>query len=168
MSLSARSRGRRRGRGPARARTKLTASDRELIGAAEAEIRRRYRPHWHELAAALRTSGGRIVIGLHIDAYASVCAEAAAIARAVAEGEEGIETIVAVRYLPESDGVEVVAPCGTCRELIADFGDVNVIHEDGRGIAKTRVSRLLPSRYAARRADDRRRGRSDPRPEDSR
>lgn len=147
---------------------KLTASDRELVRAAEAEIRRRYRPHWHELAAAVRTSDGRIVVGLHIDAYASVCAEAAAIARAVAEGEEGIEAIVAVRYLPDSDGVEVVAPCGTCRELIADFGNVWVIHDDGGGIAKTRASGLLPSRYAARRADDRRRGRREPRRGDSR
>ena len=147
---------------------KLSASDRALIRAAEAEIRRRYRPHWHELAAAVRTSGGRIVVGLHIDAYASVCAEAAAIARAVAEGEERIEVIVAVRYLPESDEVEVVAPCGTCRELIADFGDVWVIHNTGRSVVKTRASGLLPARYAARRADDRRRGRRGPRRKDSR
>lgn len=139
---------------------RLSATDRALIRAAEAEIRRRYRPHWHELAAAVRTSDGRVVVGLHIDAYASVCAETAAIARAVSEGAEGIETIVAVRYLPEADAVEVVAPCGTCRELIADFGDVFVIHRDGRGWAKTRAPQLLPSRYAARRAEDRRRGRS--------
>jgi cytidine deaminase len=139
---------------------RLSASDRALIRAAEAEIRRRYRPHWHELAAAVRTQDGRVVVGVHIDAYASVCAETAAIARAVSEGAEALETIVAVRYLPETDATEVVAPCGTCRELIADFGDVYVIHRDGRGLAKTRVERLLPSRYPARRAEHRRRGRS--------
>lgn len=139
---------------------RLSASDRALVRAAETEIRRRYRPHWHELAAAVRTPDGRVVVGLHIDAYASICAEAAAIARAVSEGAEGIEAIVAVRYLPQTDSVQVVAPCGTCRELIADFGDVYVIHKDGRGWAKTRVAKLLPSRYPARRAEDRRRGRS--------
>lgn len=139
---------------------RLTGRDHELVHAAEAEIRARYRPHWHELAAALRTKSGRVVVGLHIDAYASICAEAAAIARAVAEGEEGIEALVAVRYHPESDRAEVVTPCGTCRELIADFGDVRVIHRDGRGLAKTPVSRLLPSRYPARRAEARRQGRS--------
>ena len=139
---------------------RLTERDLELVRAAEAEIRARYRPHWHELAAALRTKSGRIVVGLHIDAYASICAEAAAIARAVAEGDEEIEVLVAVRYHPESDRAEVVAPCGTCRELIADFGDVRVILRDGRGLAKTPVSRLLPSRYPARRAEARRQGRS--------
>lgn len=139
---------------------RLNSRDRELVRAAETEIRARYRPHWHELAAALRTSSGRVVVGVHIDAYASVCAETAAIARAVAEGEEGIEALVAVRYVPEADRVEVVAPCGACRELIADFGDVEVIVPDGDGVAKTRVSRLLPSRYPARRAEARREGRS--------
>lgn len=139
--------------------TRLTARDRALVEAAATEIRRRYRPHWHELAAALRTASGRVMVGLHIDAYASVCAEAAAIARAVAEGDEEIETLVAVRYLPDSDRVEVVTPCGTCRELIADFGDVAIIHRDGRALKKTPVSRLLPVRYAARRSAHRRRGR---------
>ncbi len=139
---------------------RLSDRDRALVAAAAREIRRRYRPHWHELAAAVRTKSGRVLVGLHIDAYASVCAEAAAIARAVAEGDEALETLVAVRYRPERGRTEVVTPCGTCRELIADFGDVQVIHRDNRGLRKSPVSQLLPARYPARRAGDRRHGRT--------
>ena len=85
---------------------KLTAKDKALIAAARDAIRQRYRNEWQEVGAALRTRDGRVITGVNIDAYLgrmAVCAEAVAIGRAITEaGDQGIETIVAVRH-PKPD-----------------------------------------------------------------
>ena len=81
----------------------LTEKDKELITAATAAIKTRYRNDWQEVGAAMRTRDGRIVTGVNIDAYIgriAVCAEAIAIGRAITEtGDHGIETIVAVLHV---------------------------------------------------------------------
>ena len=56
----------------------------------------------------------------------AVCAEAVALGRAFVElGDEGIETIVAVRHPPPDERIKkscVVSPCGACRSsLIFDY-----------------------------------------------
>ena len=47
----------------------LSERDRELIAAANAAIKRRYRYDWQEVGAALRTRDGRIYAGVNLDAY---------------------------------------------------------------------------------------------------
>ena len=106
----------------------LGPKDHALIEAARDAIRNRYRNEWQEVGAALRTRDGRIITGVNIDAYLgrmAVCAEAVAIGRAITEaGDQGIETIVAVRH-PKPDETDqtiaVVSPCGSCREIIHDY-----------------------------------------------
>ena len=86
-----------------------------------------YRPFWHTVAAAIRGRDGRIWTGIHLGATVgrlSVCAEAVAFGRAVLEGDGSIATAVALRHpKPEETGrpVAVVAPCGACREMMADY-----------------------------------------------
>ena len=46
----------------------LDAQDDELIAAARAAMRQHYRPVWHTVAAALRSSDGRIFTGVHLGA----------------------------------------------------------------------------------------------------
>ena len=138
--------------------SRLTRADRELIEAATEVARARYRPGWHEIAAAVRTAGGRVVTGVNLDGYYSICAEAAAIARAVAEGEEELAAIVAVRYEPDLDRARVVSPCGRCRDLISEFGDVAVLYPENDGVRKAPIAKLLPSRFEPRRSR-RRKGR---------
>src|SRR5712692_12099425 len=106
----------------------LSDRDKELIAAASQAIKRRYRNDWQEVGAALLTRDGRIYTGVNLDAYLgrmAVCAEAAALGRAVTEtGETGIDTIVAVRHPEPSEPdqtVAVVSSCGSCRELIWDY-----------------------------------------------
>src|SRR6476659_6949770 len=102
----------------------LTNKDEELILAAREAIKSRYRDDWQEVGAAMRTRDGRIVTGVNLDAYVgrgAVCAEAVAIGRALTEkGDQGIETIVAVRHPKpnETGGIAVVSRCGACRDLI--------------------------------------------------
>src|ERR1700744_5525329 len=96
----------------------LTKKDRELIDAATAAIKSRYRNDWQEVGAALRTRSGRIYTGVNLNAYLgrmAVCAEAVALGRAFVDvGDDGIETIVAVRHPPPEDedqAIKVVSPC---------------------------------------------------------
>ena len=73
-----------------------------MIAAATAAIKQRYRNDWQEVGAALRTRDGRVVTGVNLDAYLgrmAVCAEAVGSAAPSSKlGNEGIETIVAVRH----------------------------------------------------------------------
>jgi hypothetical protein len=68
--------------------SRLTKQDQELIAAASAAIKARYRNDWQEVGAAMRTRDGRILIGVNLDAYLgrmAVCAEAVAIGRAITD-----------------------------------------------------------------------------------
>jgi cytidine deaminase len=137
----------------------LSRQDQELIEAARAAIKQRYRNDWQEVGAALRTRNGRILTGVNLDAYLgrmAVCAEAVAIGKAVTDvGETGIETIVAVRH-PEpgepDQTIAVVSPCGSCRELIWDYDrNARVIVPGASGPAIALIAELLPNKYSRER-----------------
>jgi cytidine deaminase len=137
-------------------RTKgLSKADKELIDAAKAAIKGRYRDEWQEVGAALRTRSGKIFTGVNLDAYLgrmAVCAEAVALGRAVVDlGDAGIDTIVAVRHPPPGDRdqtMTVVSPCGACRELIFDYDPkARVIVPNGKTPAITPIAELLPNKY---------------------
>jgi cytidine deaminase len=137
----------------------LDALDEELIAAARAAMREYYRPFWHTVAAALRSSDGRIFTGVHLGATVgrlSVCAEAIALGRAIMEGGVApggpfLRTAVAVRHpKPEEDGeIAIVSPCGACREMITDYApDALVIVPGADGApVKLPIATLLPLPY---------------------
>jgi cytidine deaminase len=134
---------------------RLTAKDEALIAAARKAIKQRYRNEWQEVGAALRTREGRVITGVNIDAYLgrmAVCAEAVAIGRAITEaGDQGIETIVAVRH-PKPDEpdqtIAVVSPCGSCREIIHDYdAKARVIVPNGDEPSVATIAELLPNKY---------------------
>jgi cytidine deaminase len=138
----------------------LTKQDDELIDAACAAIRPRYRNDWQEVGAAMRSRDGRIYTGVNLDAYLgrmAVCAEAVALGRAITDsGETGIDTIVAVRHPKPTETEQVIAvvsPCGSCRELIWDYdrnARVIVPGENGPTIAS--IEELLPNKYRRERS----------------
>jgi cytidine deaminase len=130
----------------------LAEADRVLVDAARRIIALRRKPEWHSVGCALRTRSGRVFTSVHVGAYVGridVCAEAIAIGMGAAEGDTDIETIVAVN----KEG-HVVAPCGMCRELIADYGPgANVIVPGPEGDHVVPIATLLPNKYT--RHDDR-------------
>ncbi|MGD0026215.1 MAG: cytidine deaminase [Xanthobacteraceae bacterium] len=134
----------------------MSAADNELIVAATAAIKQRYRYDWQEVGAALRTRSGKIFAGVNLDAYLgrmAVCAEAVALGRAVVElGDAGIDTIVAVRHpAPEEtdQAIAVVSPCGACRELIYDYDrNARVIVPEGASPTVLPIGDLLPNKYS--------------------
>ena len=133
----------------------LDDKDRALVAAARDAIRQRYRNEWQEVGAALRTRDGRIITGVNIDAYLgrmAVCAEAVAIGRAITEaGDQGIDTIVAVRHPKPGEAdqsIAVVSPCGSCREIIYDYdAKARVIVPNGDEPAVATIAELLPNKY---------------------
>ncbi len=137
----------------------LSKQDLELIEAASAAIKQRYRNDWQEVGSAMRTRDGRVVVGVNLDAYLgrmAVCAEAVALGRAVTDlGETGIHTIVAVRHPKPTEAdqtVTVVSPCGACREMIWDYDrDARVIVPSRNGPTVVTISDLLPNKYSRER-----------------
>jgi cytidine deaminase len=136
----------------------LSEADRKLIEAASEAIRKRYRYDWQEVGAALRLRSGKIFTGVSLDAYLgrmAVCAEAVALGQAVTQGENSIDTIVAVRH-PGPDEkdrtIAVVSPCGACRELIWDYArSARVIVPGPKGPELVGIGDLIPNKYSRER-----------------
>lgn len=134
----------------------LAAADQELVAAALELLRARAEVGRHEVAAALRTKGGAVHTGLHVESSvgrASICAEGVAIGTAAAAGDTEIETIVAV--LDTGDGGwRVVTPCGLCRELISDYSPEAVVidYDAARDeqVKPVPVMELLPGKTTRR------------------
>ena len=137
----------------------LSDADRELIEVARDAIARRYRHDWQEVGAALRIRSGQVFTGVNLDAYLgrmAVCAEAVALGKVIADiGNEGIETIVAVRHPPPTEAdrtIAVVSPCGACRELIWDYDrNARVIVPGQDGPRVVSIAELLPNKYSRER-----------------
>lgn len=137
----------------------LSARDSELVEAATAAIKRRYRCDWQEVGAALRSRSGKIVTGVNLDAYLgrmAVCAEAVALGQTITQlGETGIDTIVAVRHPKPTEAdqtIRIVSPCGACRELIWDYDrNARVIVPNGDGATVVSIGELLPKKYSRER-----------------
>jgi cytidine deaminase len=135
---------------------KLGKAGKELIAAATAAIKLRYRHDWQEVGAALRTRSGKIFTGVNLDAYLgrmAVCAEAVALGRAFVDlGDDGIALIVAVRHPPpeqQDQTIAVVSPCGACRELIFDYDPkARVIVPNRTAPVVVPISELLPNKYS--------------------
>ncbi len=134
--------------------TGLAIADLNLVEAARATLLKHYRPHWHTVAAALRSRDGRVWTGLHLGATVgrlSVCAEAVALGRAILDGDGTVECAVAVRHPKPgepSQDIAVVPPCGACREMLIDFDPAaDVIVPSPAGPARMAVRLLLPLPY---------------------
>ena len=70
------------------------------------------------VGAAVESESGEIYVGVCVDAACTlgICAERNAIFNMITNGEDSIKRVVAVNW----DG-KVLAPCGACRELMAQL-----------------------------------------------
>lgn len=132
----------------------LTSEDLALIEAAKRLITERYRENRHHIGAALRTRSGKIHTGIHLDTYvgrASVCAEAVAVGTAMAAGDGDVACIVSVRHPRPREAnqeIQVVSPCGICREMLADFAPNSVVIVPANGkLVRVGPKELLPNKY---------------------
>ncbi len=124
----------------------------ELIAAARAAQAQAYAPYSSfAVGAAVRTSDGRIFMGANVEnaSYGlAVCAERTAVLAAVLQGaREVVVVAVCTSLWPPA------APCGMCRQTLAEFADdADVVLCSPSGPAqRTRLAVLLP--HAFRPAD---------------
>jgi len=125
----------------------LDEQDRELIALASAAIRQAWRTDRHSVGAAVLAGSGKAYTGVNVESCAyGPCAEPVAIGAAAAHGETEFLRIVAVRG--GETGPSILAPCGNCRQLLADYApEAAVILEEGGRLLKVRAGDLLPFAY---------------------
>jgi cytidine deaminase len=117
--------------------------------AAREAARRAYAPYSRlRVGAALLTASGRVVTAANVECARyglTLCAERAAVARALAEGERRFRALaVAVA------GGRPITPCGACRQVLAEFAPELVVVVAGPGgrLRRHRLGRLLPKAFA--------------------
>ncbi len=125
----------------------LDARDLELIEAARDVMRRNYVEDRHTVAAAVRTASGNVYVGVDVETTGyGPCAEPVAIGAAASHGEREFASIVAVAG--GDPALPVLAPCGNCRQLLADYApDAMVILPQGEALVKAEARSLLPLAY---------------------
>ena len=128
----------------------------ELANLAVEMRKRSYVPYSHyAVGAALLTKSGKIFTGCNIENAAypvTICAERTAMFKSVSEGSTDFEAIA----IATEDGAGY--PCGSCRQVMAEFSlDMVVLLADRNGhiTAESTVSELLPGAFTPERLLDR-------------
>lgn len=119
-----------------------------LRTAAEAARDLAYAPYsGFRVGAALETADGVIVAGCNVEnaSYGlTICAERSAVAAAVSAGHRRF-----VRLTLVSDAPDPIAPCGACRQVLAEFGTDLVVDSHGTtGSLRWTVRDLLPAGFS--------------------
>jgi cytidine deaminase len=121
----------------------VTDADRELHAQAVAIAERAYAPYSGFLVgAAVRARDGQVFCGVNVENAAyplGICAEKAALARAVADG----------RGRGELEAIAITAsPCGGCRQWLVELGLERVVYPRAGGeLAVVPPAELLPDTF---------------------
>ena len=102
----------------------------------------------HKVGAALVGKSGKIYLGCNVEnaAYSPTnCAERTAIFKAVSEGEREFSAIAIVGGVGDALS-EMCAPCGVCRQVLAEFcePDMNVVMGTPDKVVTSTLRDLLP------------------------
>jgi cytidine deaminase len=121
----------------------VTDADRELLARADAVAGRAYAPYSGFLVgAAVQAADGNVIEGVNVENAAyplGICAERAALARAVAKG-----------YGPgDFEALAVTAsPCGGCRQWLVEMRIPRVVYRNAEGQpVATTPGELLPDTF---------------------
>lgn len=124
----------------------------ELARVAEEAASRAYAPYsGFAVGAAVLLGDGRVISAANVESVSyglTICAERAAIAKAVSEGGDDI---VALAVAGPSENV---SPCGACRQVMVEFCEPStpiVFPYEGELIA-VRLDELLPMAFRGERA----------------
>ena len=118
----------------------------ELIGLAREARQRAYAPYSRfAVGAALLGRSGRVYTACNVENVSyglSICAERAAVFKAVSEGEQEFEALAVVTSAGGS-------PCGACRQVLAEFNyNMTVYVADTEGLYRAfTVEELLPEAF---------------------
>lgn len=130
-------------------RTNNPTDDRELMQIAIKMREKSYSPYSsYSVGAALMTKSGKIYTGCNIETSTltpTICAERNALFKAVSEGETEFVKI-AVTGGKHNCESEICAPCGVCRQALAEFcsDDFIIILGNEKTLVKYSLEELLP------------------------
>ncbi len=130
-------------------------TDREILNMAKEASEKAYAPYSRfAVGAALECANGKVFTGCNIENAAlgsTICAERVAIGKAVSEGERNY-----VRIAIYGEGKEYCMPCGTCRQVLAEFAkDMEVLCARATGgYVSYRLKELLPHAFVLRDKDE--------------
>ncbi len=133
----------------------MNESYKDLILAAVAARELSYSPYSNYcVGAALLTKSGRIYTGCNIEnaGYTpTICAERVAIFKAVSEGERAFAAIAVVGGKRGEPPAENCAPCGVCRQVMAEFFPVDtpIVMGTPDNIRVSTLGELLPLSFTA-------------------
>ncbi|MHC4600421.1 MAG: cytidine deaminase [Planctomycetota bacterium] len=126
----------------------MSTSDETLLAEATRAMDRAWSPYsGFSVGAALLSAGGRIFTGCNVEnaSYGlTMCAERAAVFKAVSEGEREFRRLVLV-----CDGERPVSPCGACLQVLREFNrDLPMLLANAMGEKReTTLSALLPTPF---------------------
>ena len=127
-------------------------SDLELMREAEQARKRSYAPYsGFCVGAALLGTSGKIYTGCNIENAAfspTVCAERVALFKAVSEGERAFAAI-AVTGGKAGEDPSFCAPCGVCRQVLAEFcdADFRILLGSSEHVQVLTLGELLPASF---------------------
>ena len=123
--------------------------DKTLMQLAEKVRKTAYAPYSNfKVGCALLTKSGKVYTGINIENASfspTNCAERTAFFKAISEGEREFKAIAICGGENESAD-EICAPCGVCRQVMAEFckGDFIVILGNVDKMQRHTLSSLLP------------------------
>jgi cytidine deaminase len=98
------------------------------------------------VGAALEAEDGRVFVGCNVESASyglTICAERMALGAGVAAGAKGFRRVVVV-----TDVDPPAAPCGACRQLLAEFGmELEVIASGRTQERRWKLGSLLPDAF---------------------
>lgn len=126
----------------------MTEEDKALLDEAARVRGFAYAPYSNfKVGAAIRTKDGKMYGGCNIEnsSFSStMCAERTALFRAVSSGETDFDAIAVV-----SDSLNPAAPCGSCLQVLAEFGVSRIIMSNLNGdTEEMTIGELLPKAFS--------------------
>lgn len=127
----------------------MTETDKKLIAEAKRVREFAYCPYSKfAVGAAVLGASGEIYGGCNIENSSfsvTNCAERTAIFKAISAGEEDILAIAVV-----AEGAAPVAPCGACRQVIAEFRIPHILMANlADDVKEMTLEELLPGAFSA-------------------
>jgi len=124
----------------------MPVQEQELFVLAKEARENAYAPYSDfKVGAALLGESGTVYLGCNVENASfglTVCAERVALFKAVSEGERVFKAIAIYA------GSKSVPPCGACLQVMAEFGDLDILLFDSKGsYVKWRISELLPQAF---------------------
>lgn len=119
----------------------------ELVQRARAAMRNAWAPYSNfHVGAAIEAADGNVYVGCNVESASyglTICAERMALGAAVAAGARKLQRVVVT-----TDVDPPAAPCGACRQLLAEFGlDLEILAVGPSTERRWTLAALLPDAF---------------------